>query len=100
VRVKIHVRGLKGDGPVKEGEEPSALYNGLLEVDGHLIEEVTTIEVLFGGGDIATVKPHLIPGSFEVVTHTDESWPELLNLIHEQKSAYGGTGRIVASTRE
>lgn len=95
MRVKVHVQGIKGSHTAKAGEEPNVLFHGILEVDGVMIEEVGTIEVLFGGGEIATVKPHLMPGCFEVVSHTDESWPELIKSIDEQREARTGTGRAV-----
>jgi hypothetical protein len=79
MRVKVHVQGIKGSGLMRKGEEASALFRGVLEIDGHFLEEVGEIEVSFSGDNFAIVKPHMIPGSFEVVTHTDESWPELVN---------------------
>jgi hypothetical protein len=101
MRIKVHVEGIKGSARADEGQEPSALFNGVLEVDGHLIEEVTRIEAVFVGGDFTTVKPHLIPGSFEVVAHTKESWPELLKALEEQKKkVQAGTNRLIASREE
>lgn len=97
MRVKVHVQGIKGSGPIKKGEEPAVLFHGVLEVDGVLIEEVGTIEVFIGGGEFTTVKPHLIPGSFEVVTHDDESWPRLINQINEARDVRDGAGRLVAT---
>lgn len=96
MRIKVHVQGIKGSGLVKEGDEASALFQGVLEVDGVLIEEVAAIEAVFSGGDFAAVKAELIPGSFEVVTHTDESWPQLLQRIDEKNEARAGSGRLVA----
>lgn len=97
MRVKVHVEGLKGSGVIEKGEEPSALLNGVLEVDGVLIEEVGTIEVIFAGGDFVTVKPHLMPGAFEVVTHDRESWPRLIQEIDEAR-AMSGASRLIAAT--
>lgn len=93
MRVKVHVEGIKGSGGIKEGEEPAALFYGLLEVNGVMIEEVTKIEVVFSGSDFAVVKPHLVPGSFEVVTHTKESWAELIQQLTEQRD---GAHKLIA----
>ena len=95
MRIKVHVKGIKGSGLIKEGEEASVMFAGVLEIDGKLIEEVSDIEVLFSGDSFATVKPHLIPGSFEVVTHTDESWPELINSVDEQRDVRAGSGHVL-----
>lgn len=97
MRIKVHVQGIKGSGSIKKGEEPNVLFNGILEIDGHLFDEVASIEVVFKGGEIATVKPHLMPGSFEVVTHTDESWPELIRRLTEVRNLQYGDGRSVFS---
>ena len=95
MRIKVHVQGIKGSGTVKKDEEPSVLLHGILEVGGHLMDEVEKIEVVFSGGDFVTVKPHLMPGSFEVVTHTDESWPELIQSLQEQHNIYSGSGKVI-----
>lgn len=97
MRIRVHVEGIKGSRRVRKDEEPSILFNGVLEVDGVLIEEVSAIETIFAGGDFATVKAHLIPGAFEVVTHTDESWPELLRQVEEQKEFRSGSGVTIAT---
>lgn len=98
MKVKVHVQGLKGSGIVKPGEEPAVLFNGVLEVDGMLLEECGEIEVSFGGGEMMSVKAYLTPGSFEVVTHTQESWPELLAQINATRNAQvdTGSGRTLA----
>lgn len=100
MRVKVHVEGIKGSGLIKKGEEASALFRGVLEVDGVLMEEVGTIEAIFSGDDFLTVKPHLLPGSFEVVTHTDETWPELLRALDERREIRTSTGRIMVGKEE
>lgn len=100
MRIKVHVEGIKSTSAAKEGEEPSALLHGVLEVDGHLIEEVGEIEALFRGGELVSVRPRLFPGSFEVVSHTDESWPRLLQRIDGQNEARAGTGKLIAVKNE
>jgi hypothetical protein len=102
MKVKVHVQGIKGSGLIESpGEDPSVLFNGVLEVDGHLIEECGGVEVSFGGGEMMSVKAYLTPGSFEVVTHTRESWPELLAKIDASRNeqAETGTGRVLALTK-
>jgi len=100
MRIKVHVQGITGSRSVKPGEDANVLLHGILEVDGSLIEEVGKIEVVFGGGELTTVKPHLMPGAFEVVVHTDESWPELLESIKKQQTAYAGSGKVRAESIE
>lgn len=97
MRVKVHVQGLKGSGMIEKDEEASIMFNGVLEVDGHLMDEVSEIEASFKGGEIAKVKPHLFPGSFEVVTHDKESWPELIQQLQEQQRIYSGSGRLIVT---
>ena len=96
MRVKVHVEGIKGSGEIKEGEEPSALFYGILEVDGTMIDEVTQIEAVFSGRQFAVVKPHLVPGAFEVVTHTQESWTELIQKIQAERVVRDGAHRTIA----
>jgi hypothetical protein len=79
--VKVHVLGFRGDAAVQEGEEPTALLHGVLEIDGHLLSDVGKIEVIFRGGEFAVVKPHVLASAFEVVRHTRESWDELSERI-------------------
>lgn len=95
MRVKVHVQGFKGSGMIEKGDEATVMFNGILEVDGHLMDEVSEIEASFKGGEIAKVKPHLFPGSFEVVTHDKESWPELINNLQEQQRVYFGSGKLL-----
>ena len=102
MRVRVHVEGLLGSRAYREGEEPSALFNGVLEVDGHMIDEVGKIEAVFGGGQFTTVIPHLLPGMFEVVTHTGESWKSLVDDLDRErkKRAWAGTGRLMTEEPE
>lgn len=100
MRVKVHVQGIKGSGMIEKGDEASVMFNGILEVDGHLIDEVTEVEASFKGGEFATIKPHLIPGTFEVITHDKESWPELLRNLEEQRDLYSGSGRLIVAKEE
>lgn len=102
MRIKIHTKGIKGSGMVEKGEEPSALFGAVLEVDGILIEEAFKVEVTFEEGFVK-VTPHLYPGSFEVVPHTKESWPELLDQMEKdraERAARTGMGMLIAADRE
>lgn len=98
MNIKVHVQGIKGSGMIEEGEQAAVLFNGVLEVDGVLIEEATDIEVVFSGGKMTAVKARLLPGAFEVVTHTKESWPELLRSLDEIRTARSGTDRLIAKS--
>ena len=100
MRIRVHVTGIKGSGAIKKGEEAAALYRGVLEVDGHMLEEAGTIEVTFSGDGFVEVKPILIPGSFEVVTHDNESWPRLIQELDEAREARAGSGRLVATRKD
>ncbi len=100
MRIKVHVQGIKGSGSIKEGEEASALFQGVLEVDGILIEEISGVEAVFSGREFARVSAHLIPGAFEVVTHTNESWPELLKRVEDERTARSGADRLIARVEE
>lgn len=97
MRVKIHVKGIKGDGAISPGEEPTALFHGVLEVDGHLLEEVGEIEVSFSGDGFVQVTPHLIPGFFEVVVHDKDAWNLLLNRCDQERRVETGTSRLLAA---
>lgn len=102
MRIKVHTKGIKGSGMVKEGEEPAVLFGAVLEVDGILIEEAFKVQVTFDEGFV-TVTPHLYPGTFEVVSHTDETWPELLKKIEAdraERAARTGMGQLIAANRE
>lgn len=100
MRVVLHVQGIAADHVAHEGEETTALMHGLLEVDGYLLDEAGKVEVTFEGGSFLTVKPLLLPGSFEVISHTEESWPELVKRIDEQRVAVTGTGRTLAAAKD
>jgi len=97
LKIKVHTKGITGSSITKAGEEPGVLFGAVLEVDGHLIEEAFKVEVTFEEG-ICVVTPRLYPGSFEVVSHTDESWPELLARIQSERAeraARTGMGRFI-----
>lgn len=94
MKVKVHVQGVKGSVGIQSGEDADVLLHGVLEIDGVLIEEVGRIELVMGGGAMAEVKAVMQPGSFEIVTHTTESWPELLRQINDAKRDRDGTGRL------
>lgn len=93
--VKVHVQGIKGSGLVEEGEKPSALFGAILEVDGQIIEMIHRVEVVFEEG-FMDVRAHLIPGTFEVVTHDKDSWPAMLRALQEGRTARDAQGRLIA----
>jgi hypothetical protein len=93
--VKVHVQGIKGSSVAEPGEKPSALFGAILEVDGHIIEMIHRVEVVFEEG-FMDVRAHLIPGTFEVIPHDKDSWPALLRALEEERTMRDGTGRLVA----
>lgn len=95
MRIKLHVKGIKGSGIIKEGEVPSVMFGGLLEIDGQFLPESIEIRTRAHEGFFEVV-PVLAPGSFEVVTHTDESWPGLLRRLDEQKILRDLNGQVIA----
>lgn len=76
MRMKIHSRGIRGSSMIKEGEEPGVMFGCLLEIDGELYDKVNDIEANFGD-TFATVTVTFIPGTMEVITHTEDSWNKL-----------------------
>lgn len=93
--VKVHVQGIKGSSLVEEGENPSALFGAILEIDGQVVEMVHKVEVVFSEGFV-DIRAHLIPGTFEVVTHTKDSWPAMLRALEEGRTARDAQGRLIA----
>jgi hypothetical protein len=100
LRIKLHIQGIKGSGPIKQedvdkGEVAGALFGGLLEIDGQIIDQ--SIEVRYRSHEgFFEVVPVLAPGSFEVVTHTKESWPELLKELERQERVRNMNGQLIA----
>lgn len=91
LKIKIHTQGIKGSGAVAPGEEAAAQFNGILEINGQLIEEVGETTVQFNGGEFVTVMPIMHPGSFEVVQHDRVTWDALVGRRSE-KIAKAGQG--------
>lgn len=99
MNIKLHVQGIKGSGLIDEGDDASILFGGTLEIDGHLIEEVIEVRTRSRNG-FFEVTPILVPGSFEVVVHTKQSWPELNRKLDEQRSAHTMNGQVIARVDE
>ncbi len=79
MRLKIHTRGWVGSRQKTEGEESAAMVNAVIEIDGHVISEVSRVRVLAGADEIVTVMVRLIPGELDVIAHTEETWKELFD---------------------
>lgn len=100
LEIKLHIQGIKGSGPIKQedldrGESAGALFGGLLEIDGKLIDQ--TIEVRYRSHEgFFEVVPVLAPGSFEVVTHSRESWADVLNELEHQEKVRNMNGQLIA----
>lgn len=95
MRVKVHVQGIRESSLKEPGEQASALFGAILEVDGQIIEMVHRVEVVFEEGFV-DVRAHLIPGSFEVVSHDKDSWPAMLRALEEGRTARDAQGRLIA----
>ncbi len=101
LRIKVHTKGITGSSITPRGGEPAALFGAVLEVDGHLIEEAFKVEVTFEEG-FCVVTPRFYPGSFTVVSHDEDSWPELLMELEEQRAertARTGMGQAIAKDK-
>lgn len=102
--VKIHVKGIAGSRIVKKDEVPAVLFGAALEVDGHIIETAFKVEVTFEDGFVQ-VTPHFYPGTFTVVSHDEESWPEFVarmdsEINERKKTARTGNGQLIAKILE
>lgn len=97
--VKIHVKGIAGSTLVEKDGVPAAMFGAVLEVDGHIIHTAFKVEVTFEEGFVQ-VTPHFYPGTFTVVSHDKESWPEFAARIDREynakKTARDGLGRALA----
>lgn len=97
--VKIHVKGIAGSSLVEKGDVPAAMFGAVLEVDGHIIDTAFKVEVTFEEGFVQ-VTPHFYPGTFTIVSHDKESWPEFAARMdreyNEKKTARDGLGRALA----
>lgn len=82
MRMTIHTKGIKGSGMIEEGEEANVMFAAqVLEIDGHLIDQITRIRVLHAPDEISTVLVRFVPGSLETIAHTKESWKELMERL-------------------
>lgn len=78
MKMKIHTRGFNGSAIRQKGEESSAMLGAILEIDGHLIEEVTRVRVLHAADDFTTVMVRFIPGEVETIAHSAETWAQII----------------------
>jgi hypothetical protein len=98
MNIKIHSQGWKGSSPTKKGETSGAMFGGLLEIDGEIYDRVNDIR-LDCGDQFATVTVTFVPGSVDVVNHTEETWPKLLQEVQARDAraaARTGDGRMIA----
>ena len=98
MNIKIHTKGIKGSAMVKKGEQAGAMFSGLLEIDGEIYERVNDIVLKFGD-EFATVTVTLVPGNVDVVNHTEETWPKLLQEAAAREiraDSRAGDGRVIA----
>lgn len=76
MKLTIHTKGIVGSAVRREDEESRAMINCVIEIDGHMIEDVTRVRVLHSADEFSTVLVRLIPGEVETIAHTAESWAE------------------------
>lgn len=99
--IRIHTKGIAGSEMIEEGQEAGALFGGVLEVDGHVLDRVTKIDVS-SGEDFTTVRVVFIPGDVDYWVHSEATWNELMERAEEQRSSYRSIrrsdGRSVART--
>lgn len=76
MKITIHSKGIIGSGVIEEGEEPGALFGGIVEINGHVFDRITKIEPKFSE-DFASVTVTFFPGRIEHIHHTTESWKAL-----------------------
>lgn len=103
MRVRVHTKGIKGSGMIEEGEHADVMFASVLEIDGHVIDRTQKIEVT-SGEDFTYVKVILIPGELDYISHTAETWKELLDKGEAQREAYMGVrnseGRLIAKAKD
>lgn len=98
MNIKIHTQSWTGSRPAKTGERPGAAFGGFLEIDGQVYDRVNDIHVSMGD-EFAAVTVTLIPGSVEIINHTEETWSSIAQkaVAREiQAAARTGDGRTIA----
>lgn len=96
--IKIHTQGIKGSELIKVGEHAEAMFGGILEVNGHVIDRISKIEMI-SSEDFTIVKATFIPGDVEVLTHGKDSWDELCERANKGiATARRADGRLIART--
>jgi hypothetical protein len=79
MNIKIHTKGITGSSITKKGESPGASFGAFLEIDGEIYEMVSDIKVDYNSESFATLTVTFIPGSIEVINHTEETWPKVVS---------------------
>lgn len=87
MNVHIHSKGITGSRTITKDEDASALFGCVLEVDGHVIDNMTGLEVK-AGNEFTTVHVVLVPGHIEYVVHSEDTWKELLDKADQQRDTY------------
>jgi hypothetical protein len=86
MEVKIHTVGISGSRKTQSHEKPDIQFHGVLEIDGLLIDHVSSIRVLSTGGEFTSVMVRLTPSTIEHVNHTDDSWEQLCTLLRARQN--------------
>lgn len=98
MEVKIHVKGITGSQITKPGEQPGAMFGGLLEIDGLIIDPVVDMRAEFGES-FTTLHITLVPGSLTVVNHTEDTWPKFTSRLRaqeERRTIRNADGKTIA----
>lgn len=103
MKITVHTKGISGSEVIKPGEEADAMFAGVLEVDGHVLDRVSEIDVS-SGDKFTTVTVVFVPGEVEHSVHSNDSWVKLIQKADEQRESYryvrDGKGFTIARTSE
>lgn len=72
--IVIYSQGWDGDRAVESGEEPSALLNCVVEINGGIIPGARAVTLKAEGGDFTTASIEVIPSSLVQVSCGPEEW--------------------------
>ena len=86
MNLKIHSKGITGSAITMPGEKPAASFGCVIEIDGKIVEEVSSVRVLHRGNEFATVMVRLLPGELEELVHDADGWADLMQRLDQQKA--------------
>lgn len=83
MRAALHTQGWSGSEPTEPGEEPTALLHGVLQLDGHFVENAK-VKFETDGNGFAMLTAELLVVGFDVIVHDTESWKQMQAAIEDQ----------------